>query len=114
MYHRVDQALVPIAQVSREPSRGFLNDFRGPLSVLEVERFESFVFSRRVLEPARIQVSTCLSAWWCAMGFLHGHLVGGGVEAIKKNLCAGSEWLFAAGFRDEIWPKKGQGCRVVE
>jgi len=54
------------------------------LSVWDIERLESFVFLRGILEPAGHKVSICVSAS-VIVESLHGHFIdGGGVDAIER------------------------------
>ena len=57
LYHRIDQALVSVPQIGRQPSWSLVEGFRGPLAVWQVYRFESFIFCRGILEPAKMSVS---------------------------------------------------------
>lgn len=52
IYHGVDQALVSIAQIGREPARRLVNGLGRPLSVWKVERLKPLVLGRGVFEPA--------------------------------------------------------------
>ena len=50
-YHGVDQTLVAIAQIGRQPTRGLVNGFVRPLSILELQRRKPLVFIRGIFEP---------------------------------------------------------------
>lgn len=52
IYHGVDQALVSIAQIGREPARRLVNGLGRPLPVWKVERLKPLVLGRGVFEPA--------------------------------------------------------------
>jgi hypothetical protein len=70
------------------------------LSVWDIERLESFVYIRGVLELAKQKISICVAAGVVVEGFLHGHFVDhGGVEG---DLCSGLDLLFAVGCRNEL------------
>lgn len=50
-HHRVHQALVAVAEIGRQPSRGLVNGLGGPLAIRQVQGIELAVFLGRVLEP---------------------------------------------------------------
>ncbi len=73
-YHRIDQTLVAIAQIGREPSRRLVEGFIGPLSVFELKSWKLFVFLRGVLEPFVRNISTSGLGRTKREVFLHRHL----------------------------------------
>ena len=50
-HHWIDQGLVSISQVCREPSRRLLEGFRGPLSIGNIQWFEASVLFGGILKP---------------------------------------------------------------
>jgi hypothetical protein len=77
LYHWVYQTLVPIAQIGREPPRGFVDGLGGPLSIRKVDSRKLPVLLGGVLKPgenvsadsrkSKVRALTymgILSTWW--------------------------------------------------
>ena len=87
-YHGVDQALVAIAQIGREPSWWLIEGFARPLSIREIKRREAFVFNGGIFEPVFQRISSCLSNLKAQEGSYIGILNGGakGEECVCVKL----------------------------
>ena len=75
-YHWIDEGLVAVPQVCRQPSWGLLDSFGGPLAVGNVQRFEGSVFGRGVFEPGATISAMILKdskKLFALMPNLHGH-----------------------------------------
>ena len=55
--HGIDQTLVSVSQIGRQPARRLLDGLGRPLSVGELDRREGLVFDGGVFEPAELVAS---------------------------------------------------------